>query len=169
MNKPNSLYAFVPERELDFKHKILISMKEVMIEEIINNPDGFKLPSGLGTIAITRYVPKRTPFDRQKSKQLYSELKRPVKYNNDHTDGYVMEAVWIKSSATRSVGFKNSRFYSFKATVPVNKAILNQVRINDWRKYNDTTGKAVTSHRMRILHKENLKELKGLKNLNNDH
>jgi len=158
MNKPNTKYCFIPEKDGNYNHKILVAMKKVFMEEIVNNEFGLKLPSGLGTIRIIRFVPSKTPIDRHRTKLLYNEIKKPVKYNNDHTDGYVMKVIWDKTGVVKSTVYKNTRVYKFKAYAPLNRLLLENIRKGNWKHYKKD--EEVLNDNMMKIKKQALNKLK---------
>lgn len=136
MNRPNWVYAHVPERHIEFNAKILKAMKEVLTEEILSNPDGIKLPHGMGELKILRYIPKTTPVDRATTKKVYGTLKgKTIKFDNSFTDGFVFKLFWVKTNYAKSIGFHTSKLFYFKSSITFNKALKNYIKDVNWNHF----------------------------------
>lgn len=98
--------------------KILRTCNEMIIENVLETGEKFRLPHGFGDIAIHKWKPKRwrtrpdgvqfnnLSIDWKKTK----ELGKHVYHLNYHTSGYKFRWVWFRGKAS----FKHKDIFSFK-------------------------------------------------------
>lgn len=81
---------------LRFK-RILELLNKIILEEIEDRSQAFKMPLGLGTLCIVKYKPK-SYTDKSLSKDYKSskELDKPIYHLNEHSDGYKFRLFWSK-------------------------------------------------------------------------
>lgn len=89
------------ETELDYKQcKTLIEgVSKVIAHTLRNEPDGFKLPHGMGYLCTTLFKPKKDQIDYKKTK----ELGKTVYHVNLHSDGLSPHVKWFRVGRTDHV------------------------------------------------------------------
>ena len=81
--------------------KILSAMCSVILNHVLYNSEGFKMPYGLGFIQVGKYRPKKL-----NEKSLSIDYKASKEYNkrifhlNEHSDGYKFRLYWSKVPQT---------------------------------------------------------------------
>ena len=81
--------------------KILSTMCNVILNHVLYNSEGFKMPYGLGFIQVGKYRPKKL-----NEKSLSIDYKASKEYNkrifhlNEHSDGYKFRLYWSKVPQT---------------------------------------------------------------------
>ena len=110
----------------DFK-RILDEMCKVILEEVLNASDGFKMPYGLGFIQVGKYRPKNydstsLSVDYKASK----ECDKTIYHLNEHSNGYKYRLFWSKIPRT----FPDRYRYSL-SLVRANKRRLAQLIFNN--------------------------------------
>lgn len=95
--------------EIDFKtfQKVILESNQVIFNIIADEPEGFKLPEGMGYLVVTRYRTTKKPIDWVNSKK----YKRAVYLPNLHSFGYISHIMWCKFAIAR---FKYNEIYKFE-------------------------------------------------------
>lgn len=113
--------------ELDYwtLRRIISTMGDLIIEEVINNPSGFRLPGDYGHL-----IMGGTPIKSIKARRSNSTL------NLSRTENYVYSLIWLH-------GVQNNRgFYRFKTAKLVRNYItkciredkfLNWIKVNQYK------------------------------------
>lgn len=106
--------------------RIIDNMCNVILEYLFDLSDGFKMPSGLGTIFIVKYKPK-TLTDKSLSVDYYNSKKynKKIYHLNEHSSGYKYRLFWSKTQYT----FKDRYKYQLCLT-RANKRKLAQLIFN---------------------------------------
>lgn len=147
--KPSKEYCHVPERFGDYNPHVLEAYRARMTEALLENPDGVRLPMGLGELKVVRFLPKNTPVHPHLTKELNAKgtpvdkLKR-IKYNNDHSDGYSFKLLWFNrynDGFTRSGGFRNNDIFVFKGNKLVNRGLFDKVMSGNWKHFTISTSR----------------------------
>lgn len=78
--------------------RILTECNEIILDLLLNRSEGFKMPSGLGYVRITKHRPIYT-----KEHHLVCDYHNTKKYNsmifflNEHSNGYRYKFTWIRN------------------------------------------------------------------------
>lgn len=135
MNKPSEEYCYVPERYNKYNHKILTKFKELCIKYLVSNTDGIRLPNKLGDLKVLGYRPE-TGLKDYKASETYNKT---IYHDNSHTDGFVFKIIWhykyVQGLKRRSGGFRNGRFFKFKPSKPLKKALTDAIRSGNWKHF----------------------------------
>lgn len=116
----NKKYSFTREQA----GAVLKKFAKMVHEEVLNNPDGFRLPSNVGTIIISGN--KGFPKDNKRSTP-----DKIIEHRNVHSDGLVFSCDYIFGLGRgRCYG---SLLWRFRTTVPLRKAIQKRVLDNDYQ------------------------------------
>lgn len=115
--------------------RILDEMCNVILENVLDRSDGFKLPYGLGFIQIGKYRPKH--FDSSSLSVDYKtskELGKTIYHLNEHSNMYKYRLYWSKIPKT----FPDRYRYQM-CMVRTNKRYLAQLIFNnnDYLEIND--------------------------------
>ena len=92
--KANSPYKV----EYSLYKRILDRMSQIIAEAVLDRSEGFKMPSGLGYVRITKHRPIYT-----KEHHLVCDYHNTKKYNsmifflNEHSNGYRYKFTWIRN------------------------------------------------------------------------
>jgi hypothetical protein len=87
--------------------RILSRFNKIVLETILMRSQGFKMPLGLGFIAIVKYKPKYYNSDSlSKDYKTSKELNKNIYYLNEHSDGYKYRLYWSKTPRTFSDIYK---------------------------------------------------------------
>lgn len=132
MNKPSEYYCYVPERKEKYNYKILKSFRNKCIDHLVENPDGIRLPHKLGDIKIIGFKPIIAYLDKKLTKLHGKE----IFHDNSHTDGYVFRFIWypkyVQGLKRKTGGFRNSRFFRFKASAPLRQRLVEWIKQGNW-------------------------------------
>lgn len=139
MNKPSEEYCYVPERYKKYNHKILRKFRDLCIEHLMKNPDGIRLPNKLGDLKVLGYRPETALKDYGTS----NKYDKDIYHDNAHTDGYVFKIIWhykyVQGLKRKTGGFRNGRFYSFKPSKPLKRALVNTIFSGNWKNFGTVT------------------------------
>ena len=81
--------------------RILDEMGNVILENILNRSDGFKMPFGLGYIQIGKYKPKTyTRKSLSVDFKASREIGKTIYHLNEHSNGYKFRLFWSKVPQT---------------------------------------------------------------------
>lgn len=110
---------------LRFK-RILDSFNRIVQENLLERSEGFKMPQGLGYIAIVKYKPKSyTQKSLSKDYKSSKEEGKTIYHLNEHSNGYKYRLYWSKLPKTFPARYK----YSLQL-VRANKRHLAQLIFN---------------------------------------
>lgn len=93
---------------------IINETNSLTAQRIIENTSGFKLPEGLGYLAVTRYKDNKRKIDFKKSK----ELGFKIYFTNFHSYGYSNRICWFANQIARC---KFHQIYKFIPERKVNR------------------------------------------------
>lgn len=96
------MYKDVPiDISYDSYKRILDEMGNVILENILNRSDGFKMPFGLGYIQIGKYKPKTyTRKSLSVDFKASREIGKTIYHLNEHSNGYKFRLFWSKVPQT---------------------------------------------------------------------
>lgn len=141
--KPSKEYCYVPERFGNYNMRVLEAYRVRMTEALLENPDGVRLPMGLGELKILRFLPKNAPVRIDITRRLNAkgtpvEKLKKIRYNNDHSDGYSFRLFWFNrynDGYTKSGGFRNRDLFVFKGNKLLNRGLFQQIMSGDWKHF----------------------------------
>ena len=106
--------------------RILDEMCRVILEQILERSEGFKMPYGLGFIQVGKYKPKSlTAESLSVDYKASKEYDKRIYHLNEHSDGYKYRLYWSKIPRT----FPDRYKYSL-SLVRANKRRLAQLIFN---------------------------------------
>lgn len=94
-----------------------------IINSILENAQGYKMPVGLGTLYIRQYTPKdktKYPIDFHTS----MKLGRMVRHLNDHTHGKRYFWNWLK----KAIKVENKEYYIFHPTRSMSRTLAKMIK-----------------------------------------
>lgn len=96
------MYKDIPiDISYDVYKRILDEMGNVILENILNRSDGFKMPFGLGYIQIGKYKPKTyTRKSLSVDFKASREIGKTIYHLNEHSNGYKFRLFWSKVPQT---------------------------------------------------------------------
>ena len=96
------MYKDIPiDVPYDMYKRILDEMGNVILENILNRSDGFKMPFGLGYIQIGKYKPKTyTRKSLSVDFKASREIGKTIYHLNEHSNGYKFRLFWSKVPQT---------------------------------------------------------------------
>lgn len=96
------MYKDIPiDISYDAYKRILDEMGNVILENILNRSDGFKMPFGLGYIQIGKYKPKTyTRKSLSVDFKASREIGKTIYHLNEHSNGYKFRLFWSKVPQT---------------------------------------------------------------------
>ena len=96
------MYKDIPiDVPYDAYKRILDEMGNVILENILNRSDGFKMPFGLGYIQIGKYKPKTyTRKSLSVDFKASREMGKTIYHLNEHSNGYKFRLFWSKVPQT---------------------------------------------------------------------
>ena len=96
------MYKDIPiDVPYDVYKRILDEMGNVILENILNRSDGFKMPFGLGYIQIGKYKPKTyTRKSLSVDFKASREIGKTIYHLNEHSNGYKFRLFWSKVPQT---------------------------------------------------------------------
>lgn len=99
------------ETKLDYKtcKELIERTNQIIANTVKNEPDGFKLPHGMGYICTTLFRPKKDQVDYKKTK----EIGKLVYHLNLHSDGLSPHVKWFRVGRTDYIELHD--IFKFKA------------------------------------------------------
>ncbi len=112
------------------EHEFIINeCSKLIIEEIVNKNDGFKLPERLGTILVIGAKPDVPVKDHN----LYRKDKR-IYQRNSNTGGLIFKSTYLNKRKSEG-RYENCRLFTFASSVPLRKAIKEKIaknKVSQW-------------------------------------
>lgn len=113
--------------------EIIRTCNKMIVEQVLDTGEKFRLPHGFGDLCIHKWKPKRwktLPDGRQVNNlsvdwKKSRELGKKILHLNYHTGGYKFRWIWFKSKTT----FKHSNVFSFKPNRITSRKLAQYLKI----------------------------------------
>lgn len=136
---------FKRETGIEMEYRDFVSIIELSIKRIkyriLNNTSGFKLPSALGYMAVSRYKSKERKIDWNKTKI----LGKRVYHTNFHSHGYDARLVWYTKNIAHC---RHADEYKFVPDREFQK--MKSKKLIEGMKYNEYTYADFKSKKIRL-------------------